>query len=71
MHVSRGVLPVADTSRPCSRVGAENLVLANVGNGFHWLYVVNLPAGPIWLLHTFYTIVSAMMLFWYLRYHRA
>jgi hypothetical protein len=49
---------------------AANLVLANLGNVFHWLYVVDLPLGPIWLLHSFYTLVSAMMLFWYLRYRR-
>src|SRR5215213_5472797 len=47
---------------------AANLVLANLGNLFHWLYVVDLPFGPIWFLHSFYTLVSAMMLFWYLHY---
>ena len=50
---------------------AANLVLANLGNAFHWLYIANLPFGPIWVLHSFYTLVSAMMLFWYLRYRRA
>jgi hypothetical protein len=49
---------------------AANLALANLGNAFHWLYIVNLPFGPIWFLHSFYTLVSAMMLFWYLRYRR-
>jgi uncharacterized protein with PQ loop repeat len=49
---------------------AANLVLANLGNAFHWLYVVDLPFGPIWFLHSFYTLVSAAMLFWYLRYRR-
>jgi uncharacterized protein with PQ loop repeat len=49
---------------------AANLVLANLGNAFHWLYIVNLPFGPIWFLHSFYTLVSAIMLFWYLRYRR-
>ena len=48
-----------------------NLVLANLGNAFHWLYVVYLPFGPIWFLHSFYTLVSAMMLFWYLHYRRS
>lgn len=47
---------------------AANLVLANLGNAFHWLYVANLPFGPIWFLHSFYTLVAGMMLFWYLRY---
>jgi uncharacterized protein with PQ loop repeat len=49
---------------------AANLVLANLGNAFHWLYVVYLPFGPIWFLHSFYTLVSATMLFWYLHYRR-
>jgi uncharacterized protein with PQ loop repeat len=49
---------------------AANLMLANLGNAFHWLYVVYLPFGPIWFLHSFYTLVSAMMLFWYLHYRR-
>jgi uncharacterized protein with PQ loop repeat len=50
---------------------AANLLLANLGNMFHWVYVITLPVGPIWLLHSFYTVVAAMMLFWYLRYRRA
>lgn len=45
-----------------------NLVLANVGNGFHSVYVFSLPAGPIWALHSFYVVTSLLMLGWYLRY---
>ena len=48
-----------------------NLVLANVGNLIYSLYVFHLPAGPIWLLHTFYAATSALMLFWSLRYGRS
>lgn len=44
------------------------IVLANVGNLIHSLYVYSLPAGPIWLLHAFYLITTALMLVWYLRY---
>ena len=47
-----------------------NLVLANVGNAVYSVYVFSLPAGPIWLLHTFYVISSALMLLWSLRYGR-
>ena len=39
-----------------------NLVLANIGNLVYWVYVLNLPAGPIYLLHLFYTITSIVML---------
>src|SRR5215213_8913227 len=49
---------------------AANLVLANLGNAFHWLYIVSLPFGPIWFLHSFYTLVSALMLYCYLHYRR-
>jgi uncharacterized protein with PQ loop repeat len=45
-----------------------NILLANVGNVVHAVYVFNLPAGPIWLLHTFYLVTTAMMLCWYVRY---
>lgn len=47
-----------------------NLVLANVGNAFYSVYVFDLPVGPIWLLHTFYVISSALMLTWSVRYGR-
>ena len=45
-----------------------NILLSNVGNLVHSLYVFSLPAGPIWLLHAFYLVTTAMMLVWYLRY---
>jgi uncharacterized protein with PQ loop repeat len=45
-----------------------NILMANLGNLVHSLYVFSLPAGPIWLLHSFYLITTAMMLSWYVRY---
>jgi uncharacterized protein with PQ loop repeat len=45
-----------------------NILLANVGNVIHSVYVFHLPAGPIWLLHSFYLLTTALMLVWYLRY---
>jgi hypothetical protein len=45
-----------------------NLLLANVGNGFYAVYVFSMPVGPIWALHSFYMLSSALMLFWYLGY---
>ncbi len=47
-----------------------NLVLANVGNAVYSVYVFTLPPGPIWLLHTFYILTSALMLAWSVRYGR-
>jgi len=46
-----------------------NLALVNTGNLIYWLYIVSLPMGPIWLLHTFYTLVSVLMLVLYLVFH--
>ncbi|MET1007931.1 MAG: hypothetical protein ABWX96_20435 [Propionibacteriaceae bacterium] len=39
-----------------------SLVLANVGNVIQAVYVYNLPVGPIWFLHGFYLVASALML---------
>ena len=47
-----------------------HMVMSNVGNGVHWIYVFGLPWGPIWVLHGFYTLATALMLVWYLR-HRS
>jgi len=48
----------------------SNLLLTNLGNLVHSVYVFSLPAGPIWALHTFYLVSSALMTGWYLRYAR-
>lgn len=47
-----------------------NILLANMGNVIHSIYVFHLPPGPIWLLHSFYLISAGLMLIWYLRYER-
>lgn len=47
-----------------------NILLANLGNVIHSVYVFNLPPGPIWLLHAFYLITTGLMLVWYMRYER-
>ncbi len=48
-----------------------NLVLANVGNAVYTVYVASLPLGPIWFLHAFYVLSTALMLLWHLRHTRA
>ena len=45
-----------------------NIVLANVGNVIHSIYIVHLPFGPISWLHGFHVVTTAMMLFWYVRH---
>jgi uncharacterized protein with PQ loop repeat len=44
------------------------MILNNVGNLLHWLYVLSLPLGPVWFSHAFFTLVSLLMLIWYFAY---
>jgi hypothetical protein len=62
------MLAKAYHSRDLSSYSFGNIVLANVGNAVHSVYVVSLPAGPIWALHAFYLVSSGLMLGWYVRY---
>jgi uncharacterized protein with PQ loop repeat len=48
----------------------DNILLSNAGNVVHSVYVFHLPPGPIWLLHTFYLVTTALMPVWYLRYEK-
>ena len=45
-----------------------NIVMSNCGNLLYWLYVASLPVGPIWFLHGFFTLSTALMLIGYIRY---
>jgi hypothetical protein len=56
-------------TRDLASYSPANLVLANVGNAVHCIYLVHLPPGPIWFLHGFYVVTSALMLLWWLRFH--
>lgn len=40
----------------------SSLVIANVGNVVQAGYIISLPAGPLWFLHGFYLVASALML---------
>jgi hypothetical protein len=44
------------------------ILLNNVGNAVHTVYIVHLPVGPIWWLHAFYLVSTALMLIWYMQY---
>ena len=46
----------------------SNILLSNLGNVIHSVYVFSLPAGPIWVMHSFYLVTTGLMLAWYLRY---
>jgi hypothetical protein len=62
------MLVKAHRSQDLSSYSLGNIGLANLGNAVHSVYVFSLPPGPIWALHTFYLVSSALMLGWYLRY---
>ena len=65
------VLPMlakAWRTKDLSSYSLGNMATSNVANLFYAVYVFSLPLGPIWLLHSFYLVASALMLFWYLRY---
>ena len=62
------MLTKAFCTRDLGSYSLGNLVLANVGNGVHSVYVFSLPAGPIWILHTFYLVSTVIMLVWHRRY---
>jgi uncharacterized protein with PQ loop repeat len=58
----------AARTKDLSSYSLGNIVLSNLGNLIHSVYVFHLPAGPVWVLHTFYLVTTALMLVWYLRY---
>lgn len=65
------MLVKAGRSKDLSSYSLGNIALANVGNVVHSVYVFSLPAGPVWVLHSFYLASTVLMLVWYLRYELA
>jgi hypothetical protein len=68
-----GTLPMlvkAAQTRDLDSYSLGNIVLSNVGNALNSVYVLSLPPGPLWVLHGFYVVTTALMLFWYVRYAR-
>lgn len=64
------MLVKAARTKDLSSYSLGNIAITNVGNAVHSLYVFSLPLGPIWFLHTFYLVASALMLIWFVRYRR-
>ena len=58
----------AARTRDLSSYSLGNILLSNLGNLIHSVYVFDLPAGPIWALHSFHLLSTGLMLVWYLRY---
>ena len=61
------MLVKACRTKDLSSYSLGNIALANVGNAVHSVYVFHLPAGPRWVLHSFYLVSTVLMLVWYLR----
>ena len=65
------MLVKAARTKDLASYSLSNLMLTNVANGVHSVYVFHLPAGPIWALHLAYILASALMLAWWLQYRGA
>ena len=66
-----GTLPMlvkAFRTRDLASYSLGNLLLNNIGNIIYSMYVFSLPQGPIWFLHSFYLLITGLMLVWYLKY---
>ncbi len=63
------MLVKAHRTRDLSSYSLGNMLLANLGNAVHSVYVFSLPAGPLWVLHSFYLLSTGLMLTWFVRYH--
>jgi uncharacterized protein with PQ loop repeat len=64
------MLVKAVRTKDLSSYSPTQLVLTNFGNVLYSAYVFSLPLGPIWALHSFYVVATALMLAWYFRYTR-
>jgi uncharacterized protein with PQ loop repeat len=62
------MLVKAARTKDLSSYSLGNLAITNAGNAVHSVYVFSLPPGPIWFLHAFYLVASALMLVWFMRY---
>jgi uncharacterized protein with PQ loop repeat len=60
----------ARRTRDLTSYSLGNIVLSNLGNLVHSLYVFSLPAGPVWALHGFYLVSMGLLLLWYIRFNR-
>lgn len=64
------MLRKALVTKDLASYSVTSLLLTNLGNAMYSFYVFSLPVGPIWALHSFYLVTSALMIVWYLRFTR-
>lgn len=62
------MLVKAARTRSLSSYSQLQLTLVSTANVIHWVYISSLPLGPIWFLHGFHSVATALMFGWYLRY---
>jgi hypothetical protein len=60
----------AFNTKDLSSYSLGHLTMGALGNLIYWLYVINLPFGPVWILQVFFTLASASMFFCYLCYEK-
>jgi hypothetical protein len=58
----------AARTKDLSSYSLGHLVTTTTGNLVHTVYVVSLPAGPVWLLHALYLVTTCQMLVWKVRH---
>ena len=66
-----GTLPMltkAFRTKDLASYSLGNILMSNVGNLIYSIYVFHLPPGPIWFLHGYNLLSTALMLVWYLKY---
>ena len=64
------MLAKAIKTKDLESYSVPHLILGNVGNVLYWAYVLSLPPGPIYFLHLFFTLSTAVMLLCWLKWER-
>jgi len=66
-----GTLPMltkAYQTKNLTSYSLGNILMSNIGNLIYAIYVFSLPPGPVWFLHGYNLLTTALMLVWYLKY---
>lgn len=63
-----GMLLKAWRTKDLESYSWTQIVINNLGNLLYWVYIFSLPLGPIWVMHSAYTLASILMLVWYVQF---
>lgn len=61
----------AARTRDMTSYSRPSLALTNVANAIHTVYVLSLPLGPVYVLHSVHVAVAFFMLCWHVRHKPA